>query len=295
MNSAVGFHRDLVPFSAPIIEKSLSAPNSLNLQRHTNPVRASRLKPLVQRQASETLFNLGDVVSSKAGTIQDVVKRSFYSLEQPLPVIATTTRDAAIEFLRKSWWTFPMILALLPFYCLFFKGVCATMPDWWQVVKIDTHNTPFSVGCFLFSNASYFLAGSYLLTRFPFQRKGKVYQPTRFSMLGVWILVAGLVSVIFHSVQTVGSYALAESLCYIDHGIAISSGFYYFDTCGFPSRCTLGLGLAGLAALVFTYPGYVWLHSSWHLLSAAAATRWALEGHDRTLSKNEVEKNNFFS
>jgi hypothetical protein len=165
------------------------------------------------------------------------------------------------------------------------------MPDWWQVFNMDyikkSQNASLVVGCFLFSNISYFLAGTYILNRFPFQKAGNIYQPTRFSMLGVWILVAGLVSVIFHSVQALGSYTVAEALCYIDHGVAISSGFYYVDTCGWPSRLTCAIGLAGIAALVLTYPGYAWLHSSWHLLSAAAATRWAIEGHDRSLRTKE--------
>ena len=103
-------------------------------------------------------------------------------------------------------------------------------------------------------------------------------------MLGLWILTAGLISTVFHSVQALGSYSVAESLCYIDHGVAISASFYFLDTCGLPSKRVLALGLAGLAALAFTYPSYAFLHSSWHFLSAAAATKWAIEGHARTLT-----------
>jgi hypothetical protein len=100
-------------------------------------------------------------------------------------------------------------------------------------------------------------------------------------MLGVWILLAGAVSTIFHSVQALGSYVIAESLCYVDHGVAISAFLYYFKTCGFPSKKVWALGIAGLLALVFTHPFYAVLHSLWHFLSAAAATLWAIESHDR--------------
>jgi hypothetical protein len=291
VNSVVGFQRGLSPFTVSLVENP-SVSNSLNLRSHpSNPWRGRRLQRLVQRLAGETSFSLGETVSSKAGTIQAVVKYNFVSLTQSLPILATSTRNVALEFLRKSWWILPMILALVPLYCVFVKGTCATMPDWWQVVKMDyikkSQNASLVVGCFLFSNISYFLAGTYILNRFPFQKEGNIYQPTRFSMLGVWMLVAGLVSVIFHSVQALGSYTVAEALCYIDHGVAISSSFYYVDTCGLPSRLTLAIGLAGIVALVLTYPGYAWLHSSWHLLSAVAATRWAIEGHDRSLKTKE--------
>lgn len=143
------------------------------------------------------------------------------------------------------------------------------------------------IGGFLLSNVAYFISGTLLLNRFPFRamEKGMVrVQPTKFTMLGIWILLAGAVSTIFHSVQALGSYAIAESLCYIDHGVAISACFYYFKTCGLPSKKVWTLGMAGLAALVCTEPGYAILHSTWHFLSATAATKWAIEGYDRTKS-----------
>ena len=132
---------------------------------------------------------------------------------------------------------------------------------------------------FLLSNMAYFLSGSYLVKRFPPIRKGIKILPTRYTMLGIWVLLAGLVSTIFHSVQALGPYTVAEGLCYIDHGIAISSTFYFWETCGRPSRRVWAFGLAGFVALVLTHPGYAFLHSSWHFLSAAAATIWGLEGY----------------
>ena len=59
------------------------------------------------------------------------------------------------------------------------------------------------------------------------------------------MIAAGLVSVIFHSFQAFGSYSLAEGLCYVDHGFAISSTLYFFNICGRPSKKVMALGLAG--------------------------------------------------
>jgi hypothetical protein len=136
------------------------------------------------------------------------------------------------------------------------------------------------IAWFLFSNIAYFFSGSYIVKKFPPAKRGPwLCVPTRYTMLGLWILAAGLISTIFHSVQALGSYSVASSLCYIDHGFAISACFYYFETLPRPSRRVWAIGLAAIPALVITYPGYAWLHSAWHFLSAAAATLWAVEGH----------------
>jgi hypothetical protein len=112
-------------------------------------------------------------------------------------------------------------------------------------------------------------------------RRGSVQiNPNRFAMLGVWVCLAGLISTIFHSVQALGSHALAESLCYIDHAVAISAILYFIDTCGIPSKLVSTIGTVAIGTLVITpTPGYAWLHSTWHYLSALAATKWAIEGH----------------
>jgi hypothetical protein len=252
--------------------------HSLHPNQGLNFIQVSHFHPIVQRQASQTSFDLRDVISSKAATVGSVLERS--SLYQ--------SAQAGGKVFSKCWWILPMFLALVPMYCALVKGSCARMPSWWQVYNIDhvlkAKSAAVVVGCFLFSNIAYFMSGTYLLNRFPFERKGKstAFKPTRFSMLGVWILAAGVVSTIFHSVQALGPYSVAEALCYVDHGVAISASFYFFDTCGLPSRRVCAIGLAGIAALVITHPGYAWLHSTWHLLSAAAATRWAVEGYGRS-------------
>jgi hypothetical protein len=86
-------------------------------------------------------------------------------------------------------------------------------------------------------------------------------------------------STIFHIVQAVGDPLLAEALCYLDHGIAISGGLYFWHICGRPSKTTLAIGSVGIVALCLPLrPGYAWLHSAWHFLSAAAAVAWTQQG-----------------
>jgi hypothetical protein len=87
-------------------------------------------------------------------------------------------------------------------------------------------------------------------------------------MLSAWMLASGLISTIFHSVQAFGSYPIAESLCYIDHGVAFSSFFYFFEVCGRPSWQVVGLGALAGMCLCLTSPGYVWFHSAWHIFIA---------------------------
>ena len=101
------------------------------------------------------------------------------------------------------------------------------------------------------------------------------------------MLSSGLISTVFHTEQALGSYALANSLCYIDHAIAGTATFYFFHTCGLPSKRVWALGVAGLACLAIPHPAYAWLHSSWHFLSAGAATLWALESFDGSLRGNQ--------
>jgi hypothetical protein len=203
-------------------------------------------------------------------------------------VLASLT-TSLMQSIRKYWWCFPMLLALVPPYCVLFKGSFASMPDWWSVVNMDhiaaSDNANWIIAPFLGSNVAYALSGIYLMKQFRFfdisESGSLVFRPTKFSMLGVWVLIAGLISTIFHSVQALGSYALAESLCYLDHAVAGSAVFYFFDTCGVPSKMTSLIGTVAMFTLVVTTPSYAWLHSSWHYLSAATATQWALDGYSR--------------
>mmetsp|Transcript_14784 Transcript_14784/g.21809 ORF Transcript_14784/g.21809 Transcript_14784/m.21809 type:complete len:308 (-) Transcript_14784:204-1127(-) len=200
------------------------------------------------------------------------------------------------EILRRSWWSLPLFLALIPPLCAL-QGTYASMPDWWSLVHADylrkSRHAALLVAGFLGSNIAYFGSGFYLLQRFPLQQRvnekkvEKLLRDdddrniSRFQMLGLWILGAGLTSTIFHSVQALGSYQIAESLCYLDHAVALTAGGYFWDTCGTPSRRVLGIGILSLVTLVLTHPGYAFLHSTWHFMSAATATLWALEGHSR--------------
>jgi len=163
------------------------------------------------------------------------------------------------------------------------------MPHWWSVVRMDhiasASHANLIIGSFLGSNIAYAISGIYLLKKFwlseQSQGSDKECRRSRFSMLGFWILVAGVISTVFHSVQALGSYALAESLCYLDHAVAGSATFYFIDTCGIPSKATAYIGAFAMLALVISTPGYAWFHSSWHYLSAMAATRWAIDGYAR--------------
>jgi len=252
---------------------------------------------LIQRTASETSFNFADLVTPKARSLQRTWKGLLesYPFLQAVKGYASSAQESISRLLLQAWWVFPMILAIVPVYCAVFEGTCASMPEWWPMVKMDyirqSKDAALVIGGFLMSNIAYFMSGAFLLNRFPFRisTKGslpKLKASTEFSFLGVWILMAGIVSTIFHSVQALGSYALAESLCYIDHAVALTAGFYYLQLCGFPSKKTLSVGITSLFTLVFTYPNYAFLHSAWHFLSAAAATLWAVEGYERFSSRN---------
>jgi hypothetical protein len=174
-------------------------------------------------------------------------------------------------FLKHCWWSLPMLLCLIPVYTHAIHATPAVTPSWWKLVSCrHLLRETLHVAAFLGSNISYYAAGVYLLAgpKFPVG-------------LGVGVLSAGTVSTVFHAVQALGDYRLAESLCYLDHGVAISSALYFWHTCGRPSRLTWMLGVAGLVALAApagggdVYPG---LHSAWHFLSAGAAVAWALDG-----------------
>jgi hypothetical protein len=240
---------------------------------------------IVQRRASFT-----DALPSSPKSRREVSDR----LEERYPWLGLaanqviTTQRVLGKGLLNSWYIWPMMLAIIPVYCAVFQGTYASMPHWWPCVKMDmirqSKDAALVIGGFLLSNIAYFVSGGVLLQKFPFRsaKKGLLpIKPTRFTNLGLWILTAGTVSTIFHAVQALGSYAVAESLCYIDHGIALSAGFYFLKTCGFPSRKVLTLGIAALATLALSHPCYAFLHSTWHFLSAAVATLWAVEGYDR--------------
>lgn len=224
---------------------------------------------------------------------------------------------ATLETMKQSIWMWPMLLIMIPIYCAVLKGTWAIMPSWWPLTNIEyikqSKDAVFVLGFYLFSNIAYLISGIYLLNRFPFEKQqkqrqhehevvaGRVsnisllrlwpsfheYKPTKYSMLGLSLLASGLISTIFHSVQAMGSFAVANALCYIDHAFALSSGLYYIKILGRPSPKTLTIGLLSLVSLVLTpNPGYAWLHSTWHYLSAVTATRWAIEGYTSSITNS---------
>ena len=194
------------------------------------------------------------------------------------------------SFLKRWWWALPMGLALVPVYSSLVFNVLPSMPHWWPLTKMDQLFMNPSYGLivtvFLSSNVFYLASGLYLLKRF--SRKANAMQG--YQMLGGLVLTAGVVSTVFHYFQALGSFRIAEALCYIDHAVAVTSILSFWNRCGRPGVCTTIIGLAGMATLVITDPLHIYpyLHSTWHGLSAAAAILWAHDGVRRRLRAMEI-------
>lgn len=185
----------------------------------------------------------------------------------------TTLRRLAAQY----WWSLPLTLCMVPIL----MGPVST-PHFWKMVQFDyileCPDAAFVIGAFLGSNLSYFLAGYRIWNDLP-PRRNRMFCP--YGGLAFWIWAAGLVSTVFHAVQSMGQASLpyAEALYYVDHGIAGAAVFYFYHVCGLPNGCALALGTAGLVCLALPLrPGYAWLHSLWHILSAAAAWMWTCQG-----------------
>jgi len=226
---------------------------------------------------------------------QTLTSSSISASTSTLSSIWKGTRSA----LRQSWWCFPMILVLFPFYCLL-NGSHAQMPNWWSMNNLN-HLHSSTIGhlvCtgFLFSNIFYFLSGLYLLNGIPLRNErrltdehegegeesGMYNTKTNHPILGWLLLCSGGMSLIYHAVQSLGPWLVAESLCFVDHGLAISSVCCFFDRCGMPSVRTLLIGISSLSLLaVGTDSVYPVIHSFWHVGSAAAAVLWASDGEER--------------
>jgi len=144
---------------------------------------------------------------------------------------------------RQSWWTFPMLIILFPILSAF-NGTYAKMPSWWSFVHID-HLRNNKIGqlictAFLLSNAFYFVSGLYLLNKVKLRNlsfnaktsigssKDASAYKARYPMLGWLVLCSGMISLLYHTFQALGPLPVAESLCFIDHGLAISSFFLFF-------------------------------------------------------------------
>jgi hypothetical protein len=204
-------------------------------------------------------------------------------------------QDVAVTSVRQFWYLVPSGLCFVPLYTWAAWQALPVTPAVWKLVNMDfvwrTGAGAMSVvTAFLASNACYFLAAAYLL------QKGGVLPVPSFLMaasdtkpattiapsLGWWVLSAGCMSTLFHTVQAVGDYRIAEALCYLDHGVAGTAVLFYLYTCGRPSGRALLCGGAGLITLAFPAaawcpPAYTWLHALWHALSALAAVWWACD------------------
>jgi hypothetical protein len=195
----------------------------------------------------------------------------------------------SFSFVKRWWWALPMGLAFVPVYSSLVLKVLPSMPHWWPLTKMDKllNNPKYGliVTVFLSSNAFYLASGLYLLTRF--SCKSNAMQG--YKMLGTLVLTAGVVSTVFHYYQALGSFRIAEALCYIDHAVAITSILSFWHRCGRPGVFTTILGLTGIATLVITDPLHIYpyLHSAWHCLSAGAAILWAHDGVNRRLRTME--------
>ena len=205
--------------------------------------------------------------------------------------------------LRQSWWCFPMVLLLIPIIYLM-NGTWVQTPNWWTMTNLKYLQSS-KVGMmicagFLSSNIFYFLSGFYLLNVKPLAAttKRRTVKRRRKNMhddvecktneamedihsrgwdpiLGWLVLCSGGMSLIYHSFQALGPLNIAESLCYFDHGLAISSFFCFLDKCGLPSPKTWIIGLLSLTLLVVSGDVYPIVHSLWHLGSASTTVSWA--------------------
>ena len=200
--------------------------------------------------------------------------------------------NCCVVGLKRWWWALPMILAFVPAFTMLTYNELPSMPQWWPLTKMDQllQNPSYglTVALFLSSNAFYFASGVYLLNRF----KSKSTSMQGYQRLGALVLIAGAISTIFHSFQALGSFCIAEALCYIDHAVAVTSTLSFWHRCGRPGVVTTVIGLAGVIALVITdpLPLYPLLHSSWHGLSAVAAVLWAHDGMNRHESATGINE-----
>lgn len=200
-------------------------------------------------------------------------------LSEDIQEVLERCTGLACSMAKNFWWSLPLLLCVVPLYTLIVLQTLPTTPVFWKLVRIEQWLTSV-VAAFLASNASYYLAAAYLHLLYAQQHK-----------TGFWILAAGTISTIFHTVQAAGYYHTAEALCYLDHGVAGTAILYFFHVCGNPSRRAWGLGVSGLVALAC--PGYMYpfWHSLWHVLSAATAVVWVHDSEKSTYhTKNETDR-----
>lgn len=217
------------------------------------------------------------------------------------------------SIIQKSWYLFPLFIALIPVHSVLILKEQPQMPSWWALQHISRDTTKYLIGIFLASNIAYILSGAYLLFPHVFIRPSrrrlffsdisdkqkenhdittsttkdiiplKEYPP----ILGLSLLVCGTISIIYHAFQTMGLTNTAEGLSYVDHGFALASGLTFLRKCGIPSMKTMMCGFTGLFFLSNNFM-YVELHSIWHILSAVAAISWADDHRHGKKLKDDV-------
>jgi hypothetical protein len=246
--------------------------------------------------ATSTIGKWSSALPSSAGVDVTVLRATAQTLAQTTERTVELMQDAAMTSVRNFWYLVPSGLCFVPLYTWAAWQALPVTPAVWKLVNMDfvwrTGAGALSVvAAFLASNACYFLAAAYLLQKGgvlpvpPFiSTTGSDSKPTTIvpPSLGWWVLSAGCMSTLFHTVQAVGDYRVAEALCYLDHGVAGTAVLFYLYTCGRPSGRALLCGGAGLITLAFPAaalcpPAYTWLHSLWHALSALAAVLWAVD------------------
>eukprot|EP00553_Chaetoceros_curvisetus_P015088 CAMPEP_0204650170 /NCGR_PEP_ID=MMETSP0718-20130828/11023_1 /ASSEMBLY_ACC=CAM_ASM_000674 /TAXON_ID=230516 /ORGANISM="Chaetoceros curvisetus" /LENGTH=282 /DNA_ID=CAMNT_0051673471 /DNA_START=26 /DNA_END=874 /DNA_ORIENTATION=+ len=218
-------------------------------------------------------------------TQMQIVSQTKNVLQFLWKVLLASFRGASLA-IKESWWCLPMLVIAIPIYSAVFHGTYAKMPNWWAFEGLGyLKDMPGLCVTFLVSNIFYFLSGLYLLDCINIEKLTKKQQwsshTSRYPLLGALTLTSGIISVIYHTCQALGNINVAETLCFVDHGVALTSGLYFFRKCGVPSIKTLAIGVPSLAFLAFPGDMYPVIHSLWHMGSSGVTISWALDGVDK--------------
>jgi hypothetical protein len=248
------------------------------------PLRSSQIQSILNQADVLAPRGLLDFVEIEKRDGKSVLsKKLFPNSRIIIHQICVSCIKGTTSFFQKFWWTLPMALAFVPIYSSLILKTLPSMPSWWPLTKMDRlFQSPYYglvVTVFLSSNAFYFVSGAYLLSKF--SSVGSSLKG--YHVLGFLLFLSGTVSTVFHYFQALGSFRIAEALCYIDHAVAVTSILSFWHRCGRPGKLTTILGISGLIMLVITDPLHIYpyLHSSWHGLSAGAAILWAHDGVKR--------------
>jgi hypothetical protein len=284
----------------------------------------SRLLRRRQKQIQKTIRNMNSDLLQLIDSITNTVTTNVPAL------LFDRIYDILYTCIIPFWYLLPSILCFVPIYTLTVWQTIPVTPDVWKLVNMDfiwwyyTHK-PHAISViftFLASNASFFMAALFLLkqsnpvvTTITPQQIQKTSSSTSStvsstataiaaatavlnrgkaipSSLGYWVLAAGIMSTIFHTVQACGNYRIAEALCYLDHGIAGTAICHFYNRCGTPSLRTILCGIIAFITLAFPItsihlPSYTTLHSLWHTLAAATAVLWAYDATHAPSSKQK--------